>query len=125
METVKTGTIAWFDFPTKDETKSMAFYQKVLSWNFTPMGPDYWMIMVDNKSIGGLRKESFDSAANNRNPFICYFTVPSVQEAKLFVEKCGGKLVGNTIPITDGEDGYYQNFTDLDGNLLSLWSKKP
>jgi predicted enzyme related to lactoylglutathione lyase len=125
METVNTGTIAWFDFPTKDESKAMAFYQKVLNWNFTPMGPDYWMIMVDNKHIGGLRKESIDSMSTTRNAFICYFTVPSVHEAKMIVEKCGGKLVGNTIPITDGEDGYFQNFTDLDGNLLSLWSKKP
>lgn len=125
METIDTGAIAWFDFQTKDETKSMSFYQKVLSWNFSPMGPNYWMIMVNNKSIGGLRKESIDSVATARGSFICYFVVPSVHEVKMIVEKCGGRLVGDTIPITDGEDGYYQNFTDLDGNLLALWSKKP
>ena len=118
-----TGKMALFDFPTKDETKAMAFYQAVFGWNFVPMAPVYWMIKAGNETIGGLRKET---AAEFKlgNSFVPYFTVPSVKEGKMVVEKCGGQLVGDTVAITDGEDGYFQNFSDLDGNILSLWSKK-
>lgn len=124
MEAIQTGKMAWFDFPTKDETKSMPFYKTVLNWNFIPMGPNYWMIQVDGGMIGGLRKESA-AEFKTGNSFVPYFTVPSVREGKTIVEKSGGKLVGETVAITDGEDGYFQHFSDIDGNLLSLWSKKP
>ncbi len=124
MEATQTGKMAWFDFPTKNETKSIPFYQTIFGWNFIPMGPSYWMIKVENEFIGALRKEAIEES-KSRNAFVAYFTVPSVREGKMMVEKCGGKLAGETVAITDGEDGYFQNFTDLDGNLLSLWSKKP
>lgn len=124
METVQTGKLSWFDFPTKDETKSMPFYKSVLDWNFIPMGPGYWMIQVGKEMIGGLRKESVIES-QSANAFVPYFTVPSTREGRTLVEKNGGKLVGETIAINGGEDGYFQNFTDLDGNLIALWSKKP
>lgn len=124
MELTQTGKMAWFDFPTKDETKAMPFFQTVFGWNFIPMGPSYWMIKVENEFIGGLRKEAIEES-KSRNAFIPYFTVLSIREGKVNLEKCGGKLAGETVAINGGEDGYFQNFNDLDGNLLSLWSKKP
>lgn len=124
MKLTQTGKMAWFDFPTKDETKAMQFYQTLFGWKFTPMGPSYWMIQTENEFIGGLRKETIEES-KYRNSFVAYFTVSSIHEGKIMLEKCGGQLAGETVAITDGEDGYFQNFTDLDGNLLSLWSKKP
>lgn len=124
METTLTGKMAWFDFPTKDEVKAMKFFKTLFNWNFVPMGPNYWMILAENETIGGLRKEDVNEA-KPRHGFLAYFTVPSTNEGKILIEKSGGKLSGETVAINGGQDGYYQNFTDLDGNLLSLWSKKP
>jgi predicted enzyme related to lactoylglutathione lyase len=119
-----TGSLTWFDIPTHNEAKSIPFYEEVLGWNFTTMNSTYWIIKVDGDFIGAIRKDLPDQA-KSQNSFMPYFAVASVNESNLIIEKCGGKLVGEVIPITDGVDGYFQKFQDLDGNLLSLWSKKP
>ena len=41
------------------------------------------------------------------------------------ITKAGGALEGPVVPITNGEQGYFQKFRDLDGNTLALWSAKP
>ena len=120
----KTGTMSWFEMPTTDEKKSMAFYKSVLGWNFKPMGPTYWLIEIDSKSIGGINletKATFKPACGFR-PF---FTVPSVKEGGSMITKAGGKLIGSTVDISNGEMGYFQHFTDLDNNAVSIWSMKP
>jgi predicted enzyme related to lactoylglutathione lyase len=119
--TMETGTFCWFDFGTKDETKTMAFYKTVLGWKFEAMGTDYWMIKAGTETIGGLRKEKKFTPAQGMTT---YFTVPSVKEGRTVVTKAGGKLVGDSVAI--GHDkGHFQLFTDLEGNTLALWSQKP
>ena len=122
METIPTGKFVWFDFAIKNEKTALPFFTSLFAWDYEPMGPDYWMIKVNNETIGGLRKESltFKPAAG----FVPYFNVPSITEAKSLVEKNGGKLQDDTVAINEGKHGYFQNFLDLDGNLLSLWSMK-
>lgn len=120
---VETGTMCWFDFATKDQTKAMAFFKTVFGWQYEAMGKEYWMIKVDKETIGGLRLET-KSEFKAAQGFTPYFAVPSIKEAKGLVSKAGGKLVGETVAI-EGEHGFYQWFSDLDGNVLSLWSKKP
>ena len=121
METMPTGKLTWFDFAIKDETKALPFYKSLLAWDFEPMGPNYWLIKVDNQTVGGLRKDPTFKAAAGFTP---YFNVPSITEAKGLVTKLGGKTVDETTPIDGGKMGYFQNFTDLDGNTLSLFSMK-
>lgn len=124
MEAIATGKLSWFDFATMDEEKSMAFYKSVFAWEFSPMGPNYWLITADKGMIGGLRKEPkniFKASVG----FTPYFAVPSAKEGAAMVTKSGGKLVGDVVAITNGDDGYFQTFTDLDGNALALWSAKP
>ena len=102
----------------------MEFYKSVLSWNYKPMGPTYWLIEVDSKTIGGmnlLTKTEFKAATG----FVPYFTVPSVKEGCSMITKAGGKLVGTTVDISKGEMGYFQHFTDLDNNTIAIWSMKP
>ncbi|MBL7671457.1 MAG: VOC family protein [Bdellovibrionaceae bacterium] len=119
-----TGKMEWFDFPITDETKSLSFFEKLFNWHFTPMGLGYWMIEIDDQHIGALRKS--DTRTNNtEHAFVPYFTVPSIKEAVSLLQKLGGQVDEPTVAIRDGADGYFQRFTDLDGNLLSLWSKKP
>ena len=123
MQTPATGTFCWFDLPTTDEKKSMAFYKSVLSWNYKPMGPNYWLIEVDSRTIGGinlLTKTEFKASQG----FVPYFTVPSVKEGCSMITKAGGKLVGQTVAIQNGEMGYFQQFTDLDNNTVAIWSIK-
>lgn len=124
MSAVKTGTMIWFDFPTTDEAKAMEFYKKIFQWRFTAMGPSYWVIYAENRSIGGLRKESF-KPANSLNTVIPYFTVASCKEGSALIEKSGGKVIGETVPIDDGKEGFFQHFLDPDENLISLWSLNP
>ena len=124
MDMPKTGSFCWFDLPTTDEKKSMAFYKSVLGWNFKPMSPTYWMIEVDSKTIGGLNletKTNFKSACG----FVPYFTVPSVKEGNAMISKAGGQLVGSTVDISKGEMGFFQHFKDVEGNTVAIWSMKP
>lgn len=124
METPTTGSFCWFDLPTTDEKKSMAFYKSVLGWNFKPMTATYWTIEVDAKTIGGLNletKPNFKPAVG----FVPYFTVPSVKEGCAMITKAGGQLVGPTVDISKGEMGYFQHFTDVDSNKVAIWSLKP
>ncbi len=121
---METGKLCWFDFATKDEAKAMPFFKAVLAWEFDPSGPMYWTIKAGKEMIGGLRKEP-TTTFKAIEGFTPYFTVPSVTEGRSLVTKWGGKLVGEVTPINEGKDGHFQNFRDLDGNLLSLWSAKP
>lgn len=121
MEATPTGKLVWFDFAVKDETKAMKFYKDLFAWNFEPAGNNYWMIKVENNTIGGIRKEASFTPCTG---MYAYFNVPSITEAKSILQKAGGKVTGETMPIDGGKMGYSQNFTDLDGNILALWSMK-
>lgn len=79
------------------------------------------MIKVGSETIGGIRKDKkFEPALG----FTPYFEVPSVKEGAAMVKKAGGTLIGENVAI-EGGYGHFQVFKDLDGNTLSLWSKKP
>ena len=125
METMPTptGKIVWFDFAIKNEAKSLPFFKSVLAWDFEPMGPDYWTIKCNGQTIGGLRKEKGTFIPANGG-FVPYFNVPSLSEGKAMVNSNGGTLIGDTVAISEGKEGYFQNFSDLDGNTLALWSIK-
>ena len=85
------------------------------------MGTDYWAVKAGGEVIGGLQKKA---AATPGNGVLAYFTVPSVKEGKSVISKAGGKLIGDNVEI-GSDHGYFQLFTDLDGNTLALWSKTP
>lgn len=121
MQATPTGQLVWFDLSTKDFSKSEAFYKGLLAWNFEPMGPSYMIIKVDGKGIGGI---NLDPNCKPCVGFTPYFNVPSITEARGLTTKLGGKLVGEPVGINGGEMGYFQNFTDLDGNALAFWSTK-
>lgn len=118
----ETGTLAWFDFATKDEAKAMAFYKTVFGWKFNPASEGYWMVQAGEKTIGGLRRESardFRAVAG----FVPYLAVPSVKEASQLIEKNGGTLIGGHMNI--GEHGFFQLFQDPESNQMAVWSMKP
>jgi uncharacterized protein len=119
--TVDTGKLCWFDFGTKDAKKAMEFYKQVLGWEFESAKPNYWMIKANGETIGALRKDEKFHAAQG---FVSYFAVPSVKEGRTVITKAGGKLVGDTVAI-DGNMGFFQLFTDIDGNNVAIWSQKP
>ena len=122
METAPTGKLVWFDYQIRDEKKALPFYKTVLAWDFEPMGPNYWTIKCNGQTIGGLEKCTGTFMAVQG--YVPYFAVPSINEACAMVTKAGGKLIGETVAISEGKDGYFHKFTDLDGNTLSLWSMK-
>lgn len=121
MQAPVTGQLSWFDFSVRDFSKAQPFYKGLFAWDFEAMGPSYMMIKVEGKNIGGI---NLDPNAKPCVGFTPYFNVPSITEARGLTTKLGGKLVGEPVAINGGEMGYFQNFTDLDGNTLAFWSMK-
>ena len=117
---MKKGQLEWFEVPTANEEQCFDFYSSLLGWNFAPAGPTYWMVQLDNKSIGGIAKES-TSAAPTTKGFRPFFSVASVTKAAELIKQKKGTLEGEVVFI-DADSGYFQKFRDLDGNLMAVWS---
>lgn len=118
---IKNGQLAWFEVPTTNETQCFDFYSAVLGWKFAPAGPNYWMIQMENNSIGAVAKIAGPQNAAGVRP---YFTVGSAGNSAELIKEKKGTLEGDVVFIGQ-EMGYYQKFRDLDGNLMAVWSIQP
>ncbi len=114
------GTVCWFEIPVADLTKAKAFYGELFGWKFVPMSDDYLMIQVGEQMIGGLRNK-MGSQVSVDSPVI-YLVVEKIDDSIERARKLGAELIGKRTVISP-DDGIYQWFRDLDGNLVSLWAK--
>jgi predicted enzyme related to lactoylglutathione lyase len=118
------GRSVWFDLPVADLADAMSFYTGLLGWEYSQMEesvlPDYVMIQVEGKLIGGLRKvASPDRRAGEAT--ILYFTVDKLAPKVARAKELGAEIVGQTISL--GRDrGRYQWIRDRQGNLIGLWA---
>ncbi len=113
----KQSVLTWFDFAVTDERASMNFYKNLFDWEFQPYGSNYWVIKTNGKGIGAIRKDDTFTPVQGFTP---YFSIISISSGIKKILDNNGTLIGDTTSI--GAEGFFQNFHDLDGNLIALWS---
>lgn len=117
--------INWFEIPTKDLDKAVAFYSEVFGVAFErmEMGPLNMAMFAgsDREKHGAtgalVEAEGYVPSANGS---VVYFSCDDVEAALKNVEKAGGKTIQSKTSI--GEHGFIAHFLDPEGNHVALHS---
>lgn len=115
--------VVHFEIPCDNPTKTMDFFKEVFGWSFQQFGTEeYWSVITgDDKTPGingGLMKKQ-----DPNQPIANSIEVVDLDKAVLDVEKAGGKIVVNKMPIPTV--GWLAYFTDPDGNIHGLYQNDP
>jgi uncharacterized protein len=105
--------VVHFEIPASDPERSVKFFEDAFGWKFERWGDnEYWMATTgDKKSMGinGAIMKRLDA----RQPVVNTLMVDDVDKALKLVEKAGGKIFKERMPIPSmGWVGY---FFDPDG----------
>ena len=92
--------VVLFEIPASDFKKAKEFYEKVFDWKV-----ELWF---------------YKRKSNNDHPSFGVQT-DSIDETLQAIEKAGGKITTPKHAI--GEWGFMADFTDPEGNLITLWEK--
>ena len=112
--------IAWFEIPVGDLARATEFYSSVLGANMVEMdAPDGKMIAFMNgeEPVGALSP----SLTSSQNGVSVYFSAADIDAALDKVREKGGKVVTEKTSI--GPFGFIAQFTDPEGNNISLHSR--
>lgn len=126
--------VTHFEVPSSDLKKSKEFYEKIFDWkiNMTENENEKsdeemeyavaYTTKVDKEmnpiEMGGINGGFYKRKSKSQQPSIVVET-DSIDSTLAKVEEAGGKI---TTPKHDiGEWGFMAEFTDPDGNEISLW----
>jgi predicted enzyme related to lactoylglutathione lyase len=122
--------VSHFEIPTTDFKKAQSFYGKVFDWKFDSYDEsegEYLMTMTVDSDKDGMPAEKgginggfYKKGSKNDHPSVVVET-DSIDATAKAIEAAGGKITEAKHPI--GEWGFMADFTDPDGNELSLWEK--
>ena len=117
--------VVHFEIPASDFNKSKDFYGKVFGWNMQLWGDEYMMANtteVDKNQrtseLGGSNGGFYKRKDKSQQPSFVVET-DSIEETLSQVEQAGGKVTKQKSAI--GDMGFMAEFTDPDGNEISLW----
>ncbi|MBP6562531.1 MAG: VOC family protein [Neisseriaceae bacterium] len=126
------STIAWFEIISRDLKAAATFYQNVLpvTLEIVDMGERTMALFPSPEHeaftggalVGGSEAQLRDIGYGAT---VVYFTVESIAACLQRVGAEAGLIVTPCTPIKGGEEGYYANFKDLEGNLVGIWSRSP
>lgn len=118
--------VCWFDINVSNLEKAKKFYEAVLDVTLTDLPPEWGKQSTfpfqDNgpNTTGALvETEQFNPNGNNT---VIYFASEDCTTEQSRVESAGGKVIRPKMAI--GEFGYIALFSDLDGNVIGLHSRK-
>ncbi len=117
--------VNWFEIPTKDLEKAIAFYSEVFGVSFekTEMGPLHMAMIAgsDRETYGATGAlVQADGYVPSANGSVVYFGCDDVEISLKKVEKAGGKTIQPKTSI--GEYGFAAHFLDPEGNHVALHS---
>ena len=118
--------VCWFDIHVSNLEKSKIFYEAVLDTKLTDLPPAWgkqstFPFEDNGANTTGALVESENLSSNGNNTVI-YFASEDCTTEQERVESAGGKIIKPKMSI--GEFGYVSIFSDLDGNILGLHSRK-
>jgi uncharacterized protein len=113
--------VVHFEICGKDAEKTRAFYGQLFGWEYQMFGAmDYGIVAPAGEgSIGG----GVFAAPDKTDPYVTFYVhVDDLAAALRRAEQLGGKTCMPPSPIPDM--GSIAMFSDLDGNLVGLFSEK-
>ena len=111
--------INYVEFPSKDLSKTKAFFSAVFNWSFTDYGPEY--TAFENEGLdGGFFKSEHLVSADSGSALIVFFS-NTLEKSQTKIEENGGNI---TQAIFDFPGGRRFHFTDPNGNEYAVWSDK-
>ena len=117
--------VVHFEIPASDFSKAKDFYGKVFGWGMKEWGDEYMMANtteVDKNQrtseLGGINGGFYKRKSKNQQPSFVVET-DSIEKTLEDVEKAGGKVARPKSAV--GDMGFMAEFTDPDGNEISLW----
>ncbi|MCW8877557.1 MAG: VOC family protein [Kangiellaceae bacterium] len=118
--------VTWSEIPVSDMERAMNFYREVLSVDFKREdmgGYDYSMFATDPEAVSGALV-----AGEGYNPSMDGSVVyldggDDLSEALNRITRLGNQVVVPKTAINDGENGYFAQFIDSEGNRVGLYSK--
>ncbi len=117
--------VVHFEIPASDFKKAKDFYSTVFGWKMDMWGDEYLMATtteVDKNQTptepGGINGGFYKRPSKSAQPSIVVET-DSIEKTLQAAEKAGGKATRKKSPI--GDMGFMAEFTDPDGNEISLW----
>ncbi len=115
--------VVHFDIPIDDPDRAGEFYRDALEWKVERWAPvDYWVLTAGEEPGPGaegamtLRSEAPEGV-------LIYFSVDNIDEAMTRVERLGGTLVTDKMPIPTV--GWSAHVRDTEGNLIGLFQEDP
>lgn len=125
----KMNSVVHFEIPIENPVRVSEFYNNAFGWNTIQLGEEYdgYILAQTGKTKkDGILKESGminggfkhkDMQRPAQYPTLV-IAVPDLKDAVEKIEKAGGKIVGNPIPIPGY--GTYVAFVDTEGNRLEI-----
>lgn len=118
--------VCWFDIHVSNLENSKKFYETVLDTKLTNLPPEWgkqstFPFEDNGANATGALVESENLSTNGNNTVI-YFASEDCTTEQSRVESAGGKIIKPKMSI--GEFGYISLFSDLDGNIIGLHSRK-
>jgi uncharacterized protein len=112
--------IAHFEICVKDLKAGTDFYRELFGWTIKMESTmNYAMIDTGKEPGGGI----FQAEGDIKPYLAIYPEVDDIEKTLEKAEKLGAFIIVKKTKISD-EWGYYGLFTDPDGNVIGVWSRK-
>jgi predicted enzyme related to lactoylglutathione lyase len=121
MNKTSTNAVEWFEIPTADIAKSIAFYNRVLGLQLeaAEFGPNQIAIFPhENPGPGGCLMRGPDMVPSGAGSVV-YLPTGDMDSAIAQVEAAGGRMTVPKTPIGQTA-GFFARFLDPEGNLVGL-----
>jgi len=126
--------VVHFEMPADDKERMKKFYTEAFGWKMEQYGPEmgnYTVVAtteVDEKTQmpkepGRINGGFFDKTEESYRNARITVAVDNIEEGIKKVEEAGGKVKGHPVEIP--HVGKYVEFTDTEGNQLSLLQPSP
>ncbi|MGN6615362.1 MAG: VOC family protein [Candidatus Nitrosocosmicus sp.] len=122
-------TIVHFEIPSDDIQRSKRFYNELFGWtiekfqdtgNNMPEDMEYYIITTtDDKGNKSLRGGMLKRKDIQQQGITNYIDVKSIDEYSVKVEKLGGKVVVQKMPVPGM--GYFAMCLDTENNSFAIW----
>ena len=119
--------VVHFEIPVSDFKKAKDFYGKLFGWKMEAWGQEYMTANtteVDKNQrpteTGGINGGFYKKKGKGQQPSFVVET-DSIDETLKAAEKAGGKVTRKKDKV--GDMGFMAEFTDPDGNEISLWEE--
>lgn len=118
--------MTWCEIPVTDMQRAKAFYSEVLDVSFTDdemEGFEMAFFSTDPEQVSGALVKGENYAPSKTATTVYLNAGEDLRPALQRVESQGGEILWPRTAIKDGEEGYFAQFVDSEGNRVGLYSR--